>query len=290
AYTDSEVDALLTAYTPTSGLAPVALSNDYGDLDNLPTLFDGDFDSLTNVPAILEEFIGLTNAAGVLGIGGSGNLSGGPAGGRGTVTSVGLSAPTGLSVSGSPVTTSGTLALSWAAGYQGYTTAEASKLSGIAPGATVGATWGTDLNNIPPIISTLAALANGSGVLTNDGSGNLSWSAGGGAAAWGSITGTLSDQTDLQSALNGKQASSSVLTAYAGGNTPSAFTLGIVDAADAAAWRAAIGAGTSSLTIGGSDGQIQFNNSGSLGGSSGLTWNAGTATLTVNGAVNATED
>lgn len=29
---------------------------------------------------------------------------------------------------------------------------------------------------------------------------------GGGAAAWGSITGTLSDQTDLQSALDGKQA------------------------------------------------------------------------------------
>lgn len=35
----------------------------------------------------------------------------------GTVTSVGLSAPTGFSVSGSPVTSSGTLALSFAAGY-----------------------------------------------------------------------------------------------------------------------------------------------------------------------------
>ena len=35
----------------------------------------------------------------------------------GTVTSVGLSAPTGFSVSGSPVTTSGTLALSFASGY-----------------------------------------------------------------------------------------------------------------------------------------------------------------------------
>lgn len=34
-------------------------------------------------------------------------------GGSGTVTSVGLTAPTGLSVSGSPVTSSGTLALSW---------------------------------------------------------------------------------------------------------------------------------------------------------------------------------
>lgn len=39
------------------------------------------------------------------------------AGGGGTVTSVGLSAPTGLSVSGSPVISSGTLALSLASGY-----------------------------------------------------------------------------------------------------------------------------------------------------------------------------
>jgi hypothetical protein len=38
-------------------------------------------------------------------------------GNAGTVTSVGLSAPTGFSVSGSPVTTSGTLALAFSAGY-----------------------------------------------------------------------------------------------------------------------------------------------------------------------------
>lgn len=41
----------------------------------------------------------------------------------GTVTSVGLSAPTGFSVGGSPVTASGTLALSFAAGYSLPTTA-----------------------------------------------------------------------------------------------------------------------------------------------------------------------
>lgn len=41
----------------------------------------------------------------------------------GTITSVGLSAPTGLTVSGSPVTTSGTLALSFTAGYSIPTTA-----------------------------------------------------------------------------------------------------------------------------------------------------------------------
>lgn len=43
-------------------------------------------------------------------------LSGG-GGGSGTVTSVGLTVPTGLSVSGSPVTAAGTLAVTFAAGY-----------------------------------------------------------------------------------------------------------------------------------------------------------------------------
>ncbi len=45
-------------------------------------------------------------------------------GGSGSVTSVGLSAPTGFTVSGSPVTSSGTLALSFASGYSLPTTAK----------------------------------------------------------------------------------------------------------------------------------------------------------------------
>lgn len=44
-------------------------------------------------------------------------------GGSGTVTSVSLTVPTGLSVSGSPITSSGTLAISLAAGYSIPTTA-----------------------------------------------------------------------------------------------------------------------------------------------------------------------
>lgn len=43
--------------------------------------------------------------------------SGGGGGGGGTVTSVGLSAPTGFSISNSPITTSGVISLSFAAGY-----------------------------------------------------------------------------------------------------------------------------------------------------------------------------
>lgn len=45
--------------------------------------------------------------------------SGGGGGGTGTVTSVGVSAPTELSVTGSPVTSSGTIALGWASAAQG---------------------------------------------------------------------------------------------------------------------------------------------------------------------------
>lgn len=56
---------------------------------------------------------------------------------EGTVKSIALSVPTGLSVSGSPITTSGTFAVSYQSGYQGYTTAEANKLAGIAAGAQV---------------------------------------------------------------------------------------------------------------------------------------------------------
>lgn len=51
------------------------------------------------------------------------------------VQSVAMTVPTGYAVSGSPITNSGTLALSYATGYQGYTTAEANKLAGVAANA-----------------------------------------------------------------------------------------------------------------------------------------------------------
>ncbi|MFA6306183.1 MAG: hypothetical protein WC639_00005, partial [Patescibacteria group bacterium] len=41
--------------------------------------------------------------------------------GNGSVTSVDMSVPTGLSISGNPITTSGTLALTWASGYRALT-------------------------------------------------------------------------------------------------------------------------------------------------------------------------
>lgn len=68
---------------------------------------------------------------------------GGGGGGSGTVTSVAQTVPTGFTVTGSPVTTTGTLAMAYDTGYQGYTAAEATKLSGIEAGADV-----TDTANV----------------------------------------------------------------------------------------------------------------------------------------------
>src|SRR5690606_20100054 len=61
-------------------------------------------------------------------------------------------------VSGSPITSSGTITVAYDTGYQGYTSAEASKLSGIEAGATVGADWSVNLSNIPANIASWAAI------------------------------------------------------------------------------------------------------------------------------------
>ena len=63
-------------------------------------------------------------------------------------------------------------------------------------------------------------------------------SGGGGGAAWGSITGTLSDQTDLQTALDAKLDASSV----------SAFGLTLIDDADATEARGTLGLGTAATS------------------------------------------
>jgi hypothetical protein len=73
-------------------------------------------ESGTGAPVVLTLGSGLSIVGGALTAAGGG-------GGSGTVTSVGLSAPTGFAVAGSPVTTTGTLALTFAAGYSLPTTA-----------------------------------------------------------------------------------------------------------------------------------------------------------------------
>lgn len=135
----------------TPALAPVATSGAYNDLTGKPTL--GALSAKSSV-AIADIAATGTPSSGTF-LRGDGTW--GTVAGAGTVTSVGLSAPTGFSVSNSPVTGSGTLTFSYAAGYQGFTTAEANKLSGIEAGAQV---------NVPQVqadwnaASGLASIAN----------------------------------------------------------------------------------------------------------------------------------
>lgn len=50
-YAKADVDGLLGDYVLTGDLGTVAFSNSYNDLDDLPTLFDGAYSSLTGIPS-----------------------------------------------------------------------------------------------------------------------------------------------------------------------------------------------------------------------------------------------
>lgn len=124
----------------------------------------------------------------------------------------------------------------------------------------------------------------------------MNWpTGGGGGGTWGSITGTLSGQTDLQSALDAKQPLDADLTTIAG---LTATTDNFMQA-KSGAWasrtiaqvRADLATGTPDGSKflkddwtwgtpsggggapGGADTEVQFNNSGSFGGSSNFKWN-----------------
>jgi hypothetical protein len=95
-------------------LATVATSGSYNDLSNKPTV-PTNLDSLTDV-----VITSATNGQS-LQYNGTNWVNG--SAGSGSVTSVDMSVPTGLAVSGNPVTTSGTLAVTFASGYSIPTTA-----------------------------------------------------------------------------------------------------------------------------------------------------------------------
>lgn len=148
----------------------------------------------------------------------------------GTVTSVGVSVPTGLQVSGSPITTSGTAAITYQTGYQGYTTAEASKLSGIADGAEVNvrSDWNAaggdaEILNKPTIPTKTSDLTNDSSFIT---------SAGAPVQSVNSKTGTVSLTTaDIADSLNKRyvtDAQKTVLGNTSGTNTGDQDLSGLV--------------------------------------------------------------
>lgn len=165
--------------------------------------------------------------------------------------------------------------------------------------ATAGTGAPEDLNGTQAtaLLDVFATSAKGLAPASGGGTVNFlradgTWAApvGGGAAAWGGITGTLSAQTDLQTALNGKQAAGSyaaavhghaqaditgLITALAGklaASAVSSFGLTLVDDADAATARGTLGLGTLATQ------------SGTFSGASSGT-NTGDQTITLTGNV-----
>lgn len=96
-------------------LATVATTGDYNDLSNLPTIPAAQVNSDWNAVSGVAEILNKPTLAAVATSGDYNDLINTPSIPSGTVTSVGLSVPTpanaAFSVSGSPVTTSGTMAI-----------------------------------------------------------------------------------------------------------------------------------------------------------------------------------
>lgn len=118
AYATAAQGTLADSAVQPGDLATVATTGDYDDLTNKPTLTtsleeltDVSITSLTTNDVLQYNGTAWVNAV----------VSGG-GGGSGSVTSVAMTVPTGLSVSGTPITSSGTLAVTYASGYSIPTT------------------------------------------------------------------------------------------------------------------------------------------------------------------------
>lgn len=120
-------------------------------------------------------------------------------------------------------------------------TSKPTTLSGYGITDAASATHTHAQSDITGLVSALAGkqatLVSGTNIKTVNGtsllgSGNVSISGG----TWGGITGTLSDQSDLQAALDAKQAADADLTTYAG-ITPSANVQTLLGAANYAAFK-----------------------------------------------------
>jgi hypothetical protein len=143
--------------------------------------------------------------------------SGGGGGGSGTVTSVGLSAPTGLDVSGSPVTTSGTLALTFTTGYSIPTTANQTNW-------TTAYGWGNHASaGYAVAANNLSDLTSASTARTNLGLGTAATMTG----PSGTIVGTTDTQTLTNKRINPRVVAAS---ATSGSLTPNGDTTDLYNA------------------------------------------------------------
>ena len=125
--------------------------------------------------------------------------------GGGSVTSVGLSAPAQFSVSGSPVTGSGTLSLTWANQTANYVLAGPTSGAAAAPtfralvGADIPVFVGSGASHAPGGVPDPGATAGTTRFLREDGTWNIPPGSGGGGGTVTSIGGTGGVETDQAS-------------------------------------------------------------------------------------------
>ena len=112
--------------------------------------------------------------------------------GTGTVTSVAMTVPTGLVVSGSPVTASGTFAVNYDTGYEGYTSYEKAKLAALPSSAVnkAGDTMTGDLlvSKADATLQATASTGNANLVAATSGGITGGVRSGGGAVEVGSLS------------------------------------------------------------------------------------------------------
>lgn len=183
------------------------------------------------------------------------------AGGGGTVTSV----DTGTGLTGGPITGTGTISLD-AASIASLALAD----TALQPGDNV-----SELVNDAGYLESVQPGTNVTIDTTDPLNPIINATGGGGGGTWGSITGTLSDQTDLQTALDDKADVSSLGTmAYQNANAV-AITGGAIDGTTIGATTRAAGSFTDLVTT---------NNATIRGITVGYTGSSNTATVVGNGA------
>ena len=244
-------------------------------------------ESGSGAPVVLTLGSGLSIVNGVLTV---------SAGGSGTVTSVGLSVPTGFAAAGSPITTSGTLAITFAAGYSlpltasqaSWDVAAALAATAVQPAGltsyiqtsdarlsdsrewsattisqaeaeagtattrraftalrvfqAAAAWWAATATATGQALSTAATAAAARATLGLGTSSTRDVAATGDAASSQVVKGDDTRLTDARTPAAHAQAASTISDSSATGRA-------VLTAADAAAARSAIGAGTSSLTV-----------------------------------------
>jgi len=132
------------------------------------------------------------------------------AAGVGTVTSVDMSVPTGLTIGGNPITTAGTLALSWTAGYEGLKTASSTDWN---TAYTDRLKWDGGSTGLTPATGRTSLELGSMALLANTGSSSITTLGTIGTGIW---NGTAIGDTWISSASNWNSKATSTLTLTAG--------------------------------------------------------------------------